>query len=119
MRPLNFTVRRLRSLSAPPIGHLMPDASSHPRKSYVRLKSVLLLAVFLGCVIGFYNDSPHALALFAVAGASSLLQYFVRCESCHSSIYYRAGGGRNLLFGPSSYRFMYSSQCPYCGLERF
>jgi hypothetical protein len=97
----------------------MPDASSVPRRSLVRLKSVLLLTVFLGCLIALRKGSPHVIALFAVAAASSLLQYFVRCESCHSSIYYRAGGSRSLIAGPSTVRFLYSNRCPYCGLERF
>jgi hypothetical protein len=97
----------------------MPEAFSPPKRSLVRLKSVLLLAVFVGCLIAIGYGSPHVLALVVVAGASSLLQYLVRCESCHSSIYYRAGGGRTLIAGPSRSRFMYASRCPYCGLERF
>ena len=97
----------------------MSEASLPPRRSLVRVKSVLLLTVFLGCLIGIYNRSPHVLALIVVAGISSMLQYLVRCETCHSSIYYRAGGGRTLIAGPSSTRFMYSNRCPYCGLERF
>jgi|SRR5689334_6443952 len=97
----------------------MSDSLSTRRRSLVRLKSVVLLAVFLGCLIGVHYRSPHALALIVVAGFSSMLQYLVRCESCHSSIYYRAGGGRTLIFGPSATRFMYSNRCPYCGLERF
>src|SRR5215471_17035251 len=97
----------------------MPDPLSPPRRSLVRLKSVALLTVFLGCLIAIYNGSPHALALVVVAGVSSMLQYLVRCESCHSSIYYRAGGVRALIAGPSATRFMYGNACPYCGLERF
>jgi len=97
----------------------VPDSLSTPRRSSVRLKSALLLAVFLGCLIGVHYTPPHALALIVVAGISSMLQYLVRCESCHSSIYYRAGGDRTLIAGPSTFRFMYNSRCPYCGLERF
>jgi hypothetical protein len=96
----------------------MPDSLSTPRRSLVRLKSIALDAVFLGCLVAIFSGSPHVLALFGGAAVSSILQYFVRCESCHSSIYYQAGGGRTLIFGPSRSRFMYNSQCPYCGLER-
>ena len=97
----------------------MSDALSTPRRSLVRLKSVALLAVFIGCLIGIHYRSQHALALILIASVSSMLQYLVRCESCHSSIYYRAGGNRTLFAGPSRFGFMYNSRCPYCGLERF
>lgn len=97
----------------------MSDPISPSRQSLVRAKSVALLVVFLGCLIAIHNRSPHALALMLVAAVSSVLQYLVRCESCHSSIYYRAGGRRTLIAGPSTFRFLYSNRCPYCGLERF
>ena len=97
----------------------MPDTVSPRKQSLVRVKSVALLAVFLGCLIGIDNRSPHALALILVAGVSSMLQYLVRCESCHSSIYYRAGGDRTFIARPRAFRFLYSNRCPYCGLERF
>lgn len=96
----------------------MSDSLSSSSRSLVRVKSVALLVVFLGCLIGIHYRPSNALALILVAGFSSMLQYLVRCESCHSSIYYRAGGDRNLIAGPSAFRFMYNGRCPYCGLER-
>jgi hypothetical protein len=48
-----------------------------------------------------------------------MLVYLIRCESCKSSIYYRAGGTRMLVQTPSSYGFLSARHCPYCGLERW
>jgi hypothetical protein len=101
----------------------MPSSTSPPGKSFVRVKAVVVFTAFLGCWIAVLYGSTHGGALLAVAGAAAVLLYFVRCESCHSSIYYRAGGERTLFFGPRAslrgFGFLASGRCPYCGLERF
>jgi hypothetical protein len=94
----------------------MPTTFSPSKRSLVRIKAVLLHIVFLCCAIALANRSDHVLALMGIAGASAILVYFVRCESCKSSIYYRAGGER---YPPNPSRFLYSARCPYCELKRF
>ena len=88
-------------------------------RSYVRVKALVLLGVFLGCGVAlrFQSRLPDEL-LFAVAALSAVLVYFIRCERCHSSIYYRAGGKRVLLHGASSLAILASRRCPCCDLER-
>ena len=87
-------------------------------RSLFRVKIACLTLVFLGCGVGLRLGSGHDNVLIAVAGLSAVLFYFVRCESCKSSIYYRKGGERKFLFGTGSVAFLLARQCPCCGLER-
>jgi hypothetical protein len=101
--------------------------------SMVRVKSVILTTVFMArwlCFAGHIlaptmvsiPSSPSDYAwIMAAMGSAAVLFYFVRCETCHSSIYYTAGGERTLFFGDSSsrQRFLFASKCPVCGQERF
>jgi len=96
-----------------------PTGASLPRsKSLVRVKVALLFLIFLACVIALRLDSAYEDALLAVAGVSAVLFWFVRCESCKSSIYYRAGGKRKLFFGAGTLVFLLARECPCCKLVR-
>jgi hypothetical protein len=88
-------------------------------RSYVRIKALVLFSIFLGCsisllVLPYWNQN----LLFSLAAISAVLTFFVRCERCHSSIYYRAGGRRVLFHGASTLRTLLGKRCPSCGLER-
>jgi hypothetical protein len=77
-----------------------------------------LAAAFLGCWLALAFKLPvNDHALLAIAGVSAIFLYFVRCERCHSSIYYRAGGTRT-LFHIRSLSILWAKQCPSCKLER-
>lgn len=87
--------------------------------SLVRVKAVVLFLIFYACWLYLrYFDGPrYGNMILAVAGASALLFYFVRCEKCKSSIYYTAGGKRHqFLWGAP--RFLMANECPICGLIR-
>ena len=94
--------------------------SADEPKSLFRVKILILFTVFLCCWLAFtFNVSRnYENAIFCVAGASAILIYFVRCESCHSSIYYRKGGTRKLFGGFDYYKFALAGRCPCCGRER-
>jgi hypothetical protein len=87
--------------------------------SLVRVKGVVLFLIFYACWLYLkYFDGPrYENTLLAVAGASALLFYFVRCEKCKSSIYYTAGGKRHLFLWGAP-RFLMANECPICGLIR-
>ena len=99
----------------------------------VRVKSVILTAIFMAGWVSFAGhiiaptivpipSSPSGYVwIMAAMGSAAVLFYFVRCETCHSSIYYTSGGKRTLFLGdPSSrQRFLFASRCPVCGQERF
>jgi hypothetical protein len=90
--------------------------------SMVRVKYLILAAIFLSgyIVIPTASSPPTHFWIFAAMGVASMLFYFVRCETCHSSIYYTAGGKRNFFVGGSStWRFIVASKCPVCGRKRF
>src|SRR5579864_2880030 len=99
--------------------------------SMVRVKSVILTTIFMAGWVSFAGHiiaptivpiSASALVwIMAAMGAAAVLFYFVRCETCQSSIYYTAGGKRTIFFGDSSsgQRFLFASKCPVCGQERF
>jgi di/tricarboxylate transporter len=89
------------------------------RKSLVRVKVAFLFVTFLGCwiLLKYFDSRRYESTLFAIAGVSATLFYFVRCEQCKSSIYYSAGGKRSLLLlgAPG---FLMAKKCPICGKLR-
>jgi hypothetical protein len=88
-------------------------------RSIYRVKVAALSIVFLGCWLALiFQVTRHWEYIFVLAGASAVSVNFVRCERCHSSLYYRAGGTRVFFYGPKSASFLWSKQCPACGLER-
>jgi len=95
--------------------------SADQPKSLLRVKIAALFGVFALCALLLWLEIAHSqgqqLAAVGVAALSGILLSFVRCEACHSSIYYRAGGTRK-LFGNDFYRFVLARQCPCCGLRR-
>jgi 4-hydroxybenzoate polyprenyltransferase len=98
--------------------HVDTQQRTVPR-SMVRIKAAILAAVFLASsVVLTIVPHWHDDALLAVAGCAAILFYFVRCESCHSSIYYRRGGRRAFPAGPNALAVLASKRCPECGRER-
>jgi hypothetical protein len=86
-----------------------------PRSRY-RIKVLALSGIFLACwLVLRFQFTTHDILALAIAGAAAVLLYFVRCERCHSSLYYRAGGARRFFPGPS---FLWAKRCPSCNLER-
>jgi hypothetical protein len=84
----------------------------------VRLKVLLLFSVFVVSALamdsGFVrSDLPLAIAAIAAVGV-----YFVRCETCRSTIYYERGGSRHVPVGPYASRFMFQKRCPVCSQGR-
>lgn len=99
-------------------GPVQSQPQPHQR-SLVRIKAAVLFVLFVGCWLSLLrNPSWHEITLLVVAGVAAVLFYFVRCERCHTSIYYRAGGTRVLFQGRSSLLVLASKKCPSCGLER-
>jgi hypothetical protein len=96
----------------------MTTVSPHAAKSLVRAKAVLLAAIFLGCGTALKHSVAYEDTLLAIAGISAMLLWFVRCETCKSSIYYQAGGGRRLFPTYASMKFFAARRCPGCGQER-
>jgi hypothetical protein len=94
----------------------MPSEQTRGRHSLVRVKAVFLCVTFLCCgiLLQYLDSHRYDNALFAIAGASAILLYFVRCEQCKSSIYYTAGGKRNLLI-LNALGFLTAKKCPNCG----
>jgi hypothetical protein len=92
---------------------------SKERKSLVRVKAAFLFASFLGCwiLLKYFDSHRYENTLFAIAGVSAILLYFVRCEQCKSTIIYRAGGKLDLLL-LSAPRFLTARKCPICGKLR-
>src|SRR5271154_3081474 len=88
-------------------------------RSRYRVKIVVLCAVFLGCWFALrFHATRHWEYLFLVAAAAAIPVNYVRCERCHSSLYYRAGGTRVFFDSPTSVSFLWAKLCPVCGLER-
>ena len=88
-------------------------------RSRVRVKSAVLFIAFMACwLVLSLRPHWHEDLVLVVAGVSAVLYYFIRCEQCHSSIYYRAGGKRVLFPGPSTISILTAKRCPCCGLER-
>jgi hypothetical protein len=89
------------------------------RKSLIRVKAAFLCVTFFGCwiLLRYFDSHRYENTLFAGAGVSAMLFYFVRCEQCKSSIYFTAGGTRNLrlLGAPGS---LMAKRCPICGKLR-
>lgn len=96
----------------------MSSATPVPR-SLVRIKALVLGSIFAACAIVLrFVPEWHPLLLVGIAALAGVLHNFVRCEQCHSSIYYQGGGRRVFFAGRSAYRFLYSNQCPYCQRKR-
>jgi len=87
--------------------------SADEPKSLFRVKIAILFTVFVCCWLAFDEN-----AILGVAGASAILMYFVRCESCHSSIYYRKGGVRKIFGAFDYYKFALAGRCPCCARKR-
>lgn len=85
------------------------------RRSLVRLQAGVVFGVFVCCWLYLRYVSGNSVFAFAVAGISSVSMWFIRCEQCHSSLYYRAGGRRFPSYGLT---FLIHRRCPHCGLER-
>lgn len=92
--------------------------SSTTSRSLVRVKALILFAVFLSCGVALKVGTPFENTLLALAGTSAVLLYFVRCEWCKSSIYYVKGGKHTFPVGTVSFRFLSRKKCPYCAGER-
>ncbi len=92
--------------------------SPDEERSLYRVKMLCIVSGFLLCCgairFGFGNET----LFFVLAMGLSVLPLFVRCETCKSSIYYRAGGRRALPVAPGAYTFVLASTCPYCGRKR-
>jgi hypothetical protein len=85
------------------------------RRSWYRVKTVALTATFAACwLAGFVGTAAHGFAVASIAAISVMFLYFVRCERCRSSLYYRAGGAR----APWKVSFLWAKRCPCCELER-
>jgi hypothetical protein len=99
-----------------------PTSTESPdeHKSLFRVKIAILFGVFFCCWLAFALKIArnYENAILGVAGASAILMYFVRCESCHSSIYYRKGGVRKFFGSFDYYKFALSGRCPCCGRKR-
>jgi hypothetical protein len=94
-----------------------PDSnrSAAPRSRY-RVKVIVLAAIFLACwFVLRFQFTTHDIIVLSIAGATAVLVNFVRCERCHSSLYYHAGGTRRFFGSPS---FLWVKRCPSCDLER-
>ena len=88
-------------------------------RSLVRVKAGVLAALFLACWVALKVwPDWHGSALIAVAAMSAVLFYFIRCEKCHSSIYYRRGGRRTFPAGLGALALLSRKRCPECGMER-
>ena len=85
------------------------------RKSLVRVKIGTLFLIFMTCWLFLEFISDQTVVVFALAMIASVLSWFVWCERCKSSLYYRADGTRLPSYG---LRFIIASQCPHIGLER-
>ena len=84
-------------------------------KSLVRLKGATVFLIFVACWLWLKYISSHENLVFSIAAITAILPWFLRCERCKSSIYYRAGGVRMPRYSLS---FFTARQCPCCGLER-
>ena len=86
-------------------------------RSAVRVKVVLIWAIFLGCWVafGYKGLSPGwEDALFVVAAVDVVLFYFIRCERCHDPL---------ISLRPEKvlrlWRIMAPpKRCPKCDMER-
>lgn len=83
--------------------------------SLVRVKAGVAFMAFLCCWLFLRYVSGASAGVFAVAAISSVAMWFIRCERCHSSLYYRSGGRRFPSYGLT---FLIQRRCPHCGLER-
>jgi hypothetical protein len=90
------------------------------KRSRYRLKAFALTAVFTVCwfIAGMdadaLSDPLHGLLVVGIAGLSSSLLIFIRCERCRSSLYYCARGARV----PWKLSFLWAKRCPCCDLDR-
>ena len=74
-----------------------------------------MFMVFLCCWLFLRYVSKDSAIAFGVAMICAVSTWFIRCERCHSSIYYEAGGRRFPSYGAM---FLIRNRCPHCGLER-
>lgn len=85
------------------------------QRSRCRVKALALVAVFLVCwLVLRAGTAAYGLALVGIAAFSASFLIFIRCERCHSSLYYRSGGTH--AFWKLS--FLWAKRCPCCELDR-
>ena len=94
------------------------DQSAPRRASLYRVKMAGVFVAFLCCALAIKAGIGSQLIVFLAAMFVSVLPYFIRCENCKSSIYYRAGGKRAIFMGPSTVHFVFAKRCPCCGAVR-
>lgn len=89
-------------------------------RSAVRVKAAAVVLLFLICalLLKITSSEKYQDIIFLVAAAICVAPYFIRCETCHSSIYYGAGGERHFFAGQRFNTFLFAARCPYCGMER-
>jgi hypothetical protein len=91
--------------------------SQERTRSAVRVKALLLWAIFLGCWFALRVDEIPLRwqdAILAVAGIDAVLLYFIRCERCKDPL---------ISLRPdritSLWRIMLpQKRCPKCGMNR-
>jgi hypothetical protein len=77
-------------------------------KSLVRVKSAVVLLAFMACWLWLKYARRYDDWMFIVAAIIATLPWFIRCEKCKSSIYYKGGGARHLSFAT----FFTARRCP-------
>lgn len=95
-----------------------PIVPAVPQRSRVRAKALLLTAVFAICGYAYALDLTQSMLPFAIASVAAIGLYFVRCETCKSSIYYERGGTRHFPASLYSVRFLLQRKCPVCSMRR-
>jgi len=88
-------------------------------KFRVKYFALLALAVFLFGIL----TSPVSSLILNIAKASffliALLQFYIRCESCGSTIVdYMFHWDDSWFKKPSSFNPVFSKHCPKCGIDR-
>jgi hypothetical protein len=86
--------------------------------SLYRVKMAGVFLAFLCCALALKEGFGNQFVVLLTAMFVSVLPYFIRCENCKSSIYYRAGGKRAIFMGPSTAYFVFAKRCPCCGVVR-
>jgi hypothetical protein len=96
----------------------LEDHSVTNKASLYRVKMAGVFIAFLCCGFALKMSFGNPLVVLSTAMFVGVTPYFIRCEHCKSSIYYRAGGKRVILMGPSAVYFVFAKRCPCCGASR-
>jgi len=94
------------------------DQSAPNKASLYRVKMAGVFVAFLCCALALKAGFGNQFVVLLTAMFVSVLPYFIRCENCKSSIYYRAGGKRAIFMGPSTAYFVFAKRCPCCDAVR-